>query len=106
MPRVVVLGCGTGVGKTRLSVALLRELNKAGHQCIGLKPIESGVDPSDPDPAPGSDAGAVANAGSLHVAGSRHPLYALREPISPHLAARRQGVEISLQAVQLWVEQF
>ena len=103
MPRILVLGCGTGVGKTRLSVALLNELRKTGRSCIGLKPIESGVDPS--NSAQGSDAQAIAKAGSLHVTSARHPLYALREPISPHLAARRQGVEINLEAVRLWTAQ-
>jgi len=103
MPRILVLGCGTAVGKTRLSVALLRELRATGRRCLGLKPIESGVDPGDGDPAHGSDAEAIANAGSLHVVGSRHPLYALREPISPHLAARHEGVEINTEAVRQWV---
>jgi len=103
VPRVVVLGCGTGVGKTRLSVALLRQLRESGHHCMGLKPIESGVDPGHGFPARGSDAQAVANAGSLPMTSSRHPLYALREPISPHLAARRQNEEISVEAVRDWV---
>jgi dethiobiotin synthetase len=98
-----VLGCGTGAGKTRVSVALLRELVQAKRACIGLKPIESGVDPGHPEPVPGSDAHALAQAGSFPNAAKQHPLYAFSEPLSPHLAARRLGVEIDLNETARWV---
>jgi len=106
MPRVVVLGCGTGVGKTRVCVALLQQLARIGQACIGLKPIESGIAAQDspcPQPPPGSDASALAEAGSLHVTTEPHPLYALARPISPHLAAREMGLEIAPEAVVRWV---
>jgi len=102
--RVVILGCGTGVGKTRVSVALLRALALRGLPTLGLKPIESGIEQaSDLSTAPpGSDAAALASAGSLR-AQVLHPLYALREPVSPHLAARSSGTEIDLSRVKAWV---
>ncbi|MEI9953844.1 MAG: dethiobiotin synthase [Pseudomonadota bacterium] len=106
--RVVVLGCGTGVGKTRVSVALLHALARRGHSALGLKPIESGIE-NGPDserespPAPtGSDAAAVALAGSVQTP-LPHPLYALREPVSPHLAARAAGIEIDVKRVASWI---
>ena len=99
MPRVVVLGCGTGVGKTRVSVALLRELARTRQPCAGLKPIESGIELYEAStlprgPRPGSDAHALAQAGSLHVTTGPHPLYAFAQPISIHLASRHTGLEI------------
>ncbi|HEY3254690.1 MAG TPA: dethiobiotin synthase, partial [Polyangiaceae bacterium] len=104
--RVVVLGCGTGVGKTRVSVALLRALSASGRSALGLKPVESGVvRAGDSLRAPtGSDAAALELAGSVRPR-ALHPLHALPEPVSPHLAARASGVEIDLSAVVDWVRQ-
>lgn len=99
-----MLGCGTGVGKTHVSVALLREFARRGVTAIGLKPIESGIasDGSDRPPT-GSDAAALALAGPPRRA-FPNPLYALPEPISPHLAARRRGIQIELPKVTAWVQ--
>jgi len=105
MPRILVLGCGTGVGKTRLSVALLRELQRVGQAaCIGLKPIETGVAPVGGSAQAGSDAHALVAASSLQTA-AVHPLYALEKPISPHLAARAIGAPIEIPATAQWVRQ-
>lgn len=103
MPRVIVLGCGTGVGKTRVSSALLKELRAQGLACMGLKPIETGVEPVSGLAGPGSDAHLLATSGSL-AAAAPHPFYALAEPISPHLAARRVGTELLVSAVRKWLE--
>lgn len=102
--RVVILGCGTGVGKTRVSVALLRALTARGRSTLGLKPIETGieVDQESQRAATGSDAAALARAGSVqtHVP---HPLYALRQPVSPHLAARSAAIQIEVNQAAAWV---
>jgi dethiobiotin synthetase len=103
VPRVVVLGCGTGVGKTRVSVALLRGLSRARLPTIGLKPIESGIAVGEDNPPIGSDAHDLARAGSVQPA-LNHPLFAFPDPISPHAAARAQRLEIALPAVVSWVE--
>lgn len=103
MPRVVVLGAGTGVGKTRVSVALLRALAARGTSTLGLKPIESGVRRGpNGTPATDSDAGALADASSLKMQ-ELHPLYALPEPISPHLAARHAGLSLDIARCADWV---
>ena len=95
--RVVVVGTGTEVGKTHLSVALVEYLARS-HQVCGLKPIESGV----PAGEVGADADALADAGTFHV---KHPQpYALPDPVSPHLAARRMGIVIDLARVAEWVD--
>jgi dethiobiotin synthetase len=101
MPRVIVLGCGTGVGKTRVSSALLRALVDARQSCIGLKPIESGLTAHD-ESVFGSDAYALARAGSVVTTSS--PLYALASPVSPHLAARAECVVIKIEEVVSWVK--
>jgi dethiobiotin synthetase len=103
MPRVIVLGCGTGVGKTRCGVALLRALAAQGASTIGLKPIESGIEPKSVDP-PGSDASALTAAGSLSPP-YRRPLYAFAASVSPHLAARFEGIHIDEHLAASWVRQ-
>lgn len=104
--RVIILGCGTGVGKTRVSVALLRGAAERGRVAVGLKPIESGVNRGDNPIAPpvGSDAAALAAAGSSRT-GLPHPLYALPDPVSPHLAARSAGLRVDIGHVAAWVTQ-
>lgn len=102
--RIVVLGCGTGVGKTRLSVALLRAISARGLPSLGLKPIESGLvgEPGSSGPPAGSDASALALAGSVRTE-LPHPLYALHDPVSPHLAARNAGIQLDIGRAAAWV---
>ena len=92
MPRLIVLGCGTGIGKTRVGVALLRELRARGATTLGLKPVETGLE-SEPDAATLSDAAALSRAATFGER-ARGPLYGFRMPVSPHLAARIQGLRI------------
>ena len=104
--RVVIVGCGTGVGKTRVSVALLRAMTSRGITALGLKPIESGVAraPGSTTPPHGSDAAALAEAGSVRTP-LVHPLYGLRDPVSPHLAARTSNIHLDIGLVAAWVAQ-
>lgn len=91
---VVVTGTGTGVGKTRLAVGLVQALAARG-PVVGWKPVESGV-----DGALGADEVELAAASVVHAASVR-----LREPLSPHLAARRAGVTIDRAALhRRWLE--
>jgi dethiobiotin synthetase len=91
--RIVVAGTGTGVGKTTVAAALLRQARAAGHPTLGLKPIESGFVESTSDAAELADACGYA----------AQPLYALREALSPHRAAAMEGVEIDVDAGRRWV---
>jgi dethiobiotin synthetase len=103
--RIVVVGTGTGVGKTWLSCALLRYLRVRGHTALGLKPIESGV-----TVAAETDAAALATAGtpptevSFSGATATQP-YRLVDPISPHLAARRAGMTVELDVALRYVRE-
>ncbi len=85
--RVVVVGTGTGVGKTTFSVALVRGVREAGHRVIGWKPVETGGD---------ADGRALAAA-----AGAAEPVSGLRfqRPVTPSLAARLEGLEVDLDAL-------
>ena len=97
MPRIVVLGTGTGVGKTFVSVALARALAARGEQVSALKPIETGCDPD------ALDALTLERASTLR-APTPHPLVSMRPPISPHLAARQLGIRLNPADVLRWLD--
>lgn len=95
--RIVVVGTGTGIGKTWLSCHLIRALRARGLHALGLKPIESGVTPLST-----TDGGELARASyddaELAKTLELSAPYRLLEPISPHLAARNAGTTIELHA--------
>ncbi|MBF0307470.1 MAG: dethiobiotin synthase [Alphaproteobacteria bacterium] len=81
MRGVFVTGTDTGIGKTLVSAWLAR-----GWGAEYWKPIQTGI-------AEGLDADTVARLAGVRV----HPgRWLLRAPLSPHLAARRDGVTITL----------
>jgi dethiobiotin synthetase len=84
---VVVTGTGTEIGKTWVAEALLLALGRRGVRAAGIKPVESGV------AGPGTDADRLRRASSFHV---KHSGARLAEPVSPHLAARREGIHLDV----------
>lgn len=98
----VILGVGTGVGKTYVARALVEELARRGTAVAGLKPVETGMTTAGDD---FTDARTLAKA-SLHVKHPEpHPLYAFRDPVTPALAARRERVTIELPRIRAWLEE-
>jgi dethiobiotin synthetase len=101
-PLVVVAGTGTEVGKTHVAVALLRAWGSRA-RVVGYKPVETGVTRVSSQVSPeiagadpeGEDAGQLRRASTFHV---KHALFAqtFRDPVSPHLAARREGSTVDL----------
>jgi dethiobiotin synthetase len=89
--RIVVAGTGTEIGKTHVSCALARHLARS-QPVLALKPVESGGV---------EDARALSAACGV----ASLPFHALGEPISPHLAARREGRAIALEPIRRWVEE-
>ena len=113
--RVIIVGTGTGVGKTHVGCAVLRRLRARGTLVVGLKPVETGL-------AAGSVSdharlqAAAAGIGSLvddseafHVKRSdrlfhvKPSPYWFGPPLSPHLAAREAGQRIDLACIRSWV---
>lgn len=87
---VFVTGTGTGVGKTAVARGIARALARAGVKVAALKPVESGAPEAG---APCSDAEALRRAsgwGTLEEVRA----YGLAAPVSPHLAAAREGIRI------------
>lgn len=97
MERIVLLGTSTHVGKTYVGCALSRALAERGSPVRSLKPVESGADTDFVDARQLAQAD---GSGKFDP-----PLYGFRAPLSPHLAARREGREISLEAVAAWTRE-
>lgn len=102
MTAFFITGTDTGVGKTRVSCALLHALRRAGHaRVVGMKPVAAGCDwVAAHDGQPGhwlnEDVAALRAASSLKVPPSFDNPYALPDACSPHIAARNEGVQIDL----------
>jgi len=97
MQTIVVLGTGTGIGKTYATSVIIDLL--VGHYTgvvMGLKPVESGV--LQPNHSDASILG-------IHSRPKLKPqhAFALSAPLSPHLAADLDGQEISVVAIVKWL---
>jgi dethiobiotin synthetase len=88
-----VTGTDTGVGKTTISVALLRHARRAGLRPIPFKPVETGC-----QTAP-EDAGALWRSAEPPIPLSDVCLYALRLAAAPALAAAAEHVRIDLDRI-------
>jgi dethiobiotin synthetase len=86
---VFVTGTDTGVGKTVVSVALLRALVARGVRAVGMKPIAAGIDTG---ALLNDDVRALAAAGNVEAAHANINPYAFKLAIAPHLAAAAEGV--------------
>ncbi len=91
---VVVTGTDTGVGKTFATAALARGLRSRGVRVVALKPIETGCGD---DVDPNEDGVVLATAAGQDA--PRKALLRLRDPLTPALAAEREGVRIDLVAL-------
>jgi dethiobiotin synthetase len=93
---VVITGTGTSIGKTHFAEALLLAWTRTA-RAVGFKPIETGV-------AEGvaTDALRLGAVSSFHV---KQRGYSLSAPVSPHLAARDEGIQIRIDLVAALVEE-
>ncbi len=93
--RLFVTGTDTGVGKTVVSAALTLGLD--GYY---WKPIQSGTTPGTmPGAMIGTDTAQVRSWTGLPEGRFLPEAYSLTEPMSPHAAAERDGVEIELARI-------
>ena len=94
-PAVFIAGTDTGIGKTHVACALLHALRQAGFAAVGMKPVASGCF----ETAAGlrnDDALALQATGPRQVPNADIHPDTLRAPLSPHLAAERDGRVVSL----------
>jgi len=93
--RYFITGTDTAVGKTLLTVALIRAAQNAGHTAIGCKPVAAGCELPE-DKWVNDDALAIKAANSLDLSYEQINPVALQEFIAPHIAAANEGIDISV----------
>ena len=93
-----VTGTDTGVGKTLVSTGLLHALAPHHSRVVGMKPVAAGVVPWGEAWA-SEDAIALRSASTLAVAPELDNPVLLLDPLSPHIAAERAGVQIDIAAI-------
>jgi dethiobiotin synthetase len=96
---IFITATGTDVGKTFVAAALIRHLRQMGRTVDAIKPIVSGFDPARPNT---SDPGVLLTALGKQVTQpeiDRISPWRYRAPLSPDLAARREGKTVDVNAV-------
>jgi dethiobiotin synthetase len=96
---IFVTGTGTDVGKTFVTVALIRHLRQMGRLVDAIKPVVSGFDPAQ---AAASDPGLLLHALGLPVTApeiDRIAPWRFAAALSPDLAAKQEGRSIDVDTV-------
>lgn len=94
-----VTGTDTGIGKTLVSSAMLHLLAGSGLRAVGMKPVAAGLDHID-GTWRNDDVERLGAAGNVDAPLALRCPYLLRAPMSPHLAAKEEGVRIALQPMR------
>jgi len=92
---VFVTGTDTGVGKTRVAVALIHALRAQGLRVAAMKPVSAGSAPGELN----EDVVALMQAANVASDVSDVNPYAFADPIAPHIAAQQSGVKIELSVI-------
>ncbi|MDO8312723.1 MAG: dethiobiotin synthase [Sideroxyarcus sp.] len=90
-----ITGTDTGVGKTRVSCALLHAFAAQGKRAVGFKPVAAGCDDDDHN----DDAKRLRAASNVQTTYGQINPYCFPHPIAPHLAARNAGVRIDFARI-------
>lgn len=93
-----ITGTDTEIGKTFVTCALLHAGRKQGLRVVGMKPVAAGTELTDEGMVNEDVARLQAASGAWAPLALVNP-YGLRCPVSPHIAAREEGVEISLEVI-------
>lgn len=94
-----VTGTDTGAGKTFTSTVLLHALRERGLRAVGMKPVASGSEET-PDGLRNEDALALQAASDPCPDYALVNPWALREPTAPEIAARLDGVEVTMPPIE------
>lgn len=102
---VFITATGTDVGKTYVSALLVKKMRELGVNCGYYKPALSGaIKQNDGSLLPG-DCDFVLKTAGVDVDPVTCVSYCFEEAVSPHLAAARQGIKISIDKIKLDYEQ-
>lgn len=99
---IVVLGTDTGIGKTVLSLCLMKFFLREKYQPFYLKPFQTGCDDKHD---PQCDANFIGkNLNNMHQ--NYSTIYCYKYPLAPYFAARRQNCEneIDLSKIENYIK--
>ncbi len=95
MKGLFVTGTDTGVGKTRVAVALIHALRARGLRVAAMKPVSAGCPPGELN----EDVAALLQAANVEADLCDVNPYAFVDPVAPHIAAQQAGIRIDLDVV-------
>jgi dethiobiotin synthetase len=98
-----ITGTDTGVGKTWVSVRLLRALVAGGHRAAGMKPVAAGVIHT-PEGPRNEDALALLAAGNVSLTYGQVNPVCLPQATAPHLAAENADIDINIDSIKRYYE--
>ena len=98
MSAFFIAGTGTGVGKTLVTTILCHQLRSMGRNVQALKPVVSGFSVDDPQSDPVLILRSLGRAVTPEALDQISP-WRFAAPISPHLAARREGQKVAMEDV-------
>jgi dethiobiotin synthetase len=98
MPALVITSVGTGIGKTLVTAVLCHQLTLAGRTVRAIKPVVSGFSPDDPASDPALIVRSLGRAPTPQSIAAIAP-WRFAAPLSPHLAARKEGRRMSIDDV-------
>jgi len=90
-----VTGTDTGVGKTRVAVALIHALRAHGLRVAAMKPVSAGSAAGELN----EDVVSLLQAANVDADVREVNPYAFVEPVAPHIAAALAGVRIDLDVI-------
>lgn len=91
-----VTGTDTGVGKSLVAAALLHRLRGRYDRVVGMKPVAAGAQHGADGRWRNEDVASLQAASSIQAPAELVNPCLLREPASPHIAARLEGVRIDV----------
>lgn len=98
MKSVFITGTDTGVGKTWVSCALMRQLSAEGLRVVGMKPVASGAELQH-GKLRSDDALRLIDSANVEVPYELVNPYCFAPAIAPHIAAEQAGTAISLEVI-------
>lgn len=94
-----VTGTDTGVGKSLVACALMFHLRARYARIAGMKPVAAGAERAPDGHWSNEDVWALEAAATVNLQRSLINPYLLHAPVSPHIAAQRDGVNIELDPI-------
>ncbi|HEX6708611.1 MAG TPA: dethiobiotin synthase [Albitalea sp.] len=94
-----VTGTDTGVGKTLVAQALLHRLAADHARVVGMKPVAAGAERSADGRWTNEDVLALQDASTVELPREWTNPVLLRDPVSPHIAAQREGRVIEIASI-------